>query len=85
MHLPVVTNATGQKLSKQTCAPPVDISRPVPQLMMALRFLGQRPAAELAKSSVTTLWEWATYNWKPEAVSLRVDIDLADMGSDAST
>jgi hypothetical protein len=53
--------------------------------MMALRFLGQRPAAELAKSSVTTLWEWATYNWKPEAVSLRVDIDLADMGSDAST
>jgi glutamyl-Q tRNA(Asp) synthetase len=85
MHLPVVTNATGQKLSKQTCAPPVDISHPVPQLMMALRFLGQRPAAELAKSSVTTLWEWATYNWKPEAVSLRVDIDLADMGSDAST
>jgi glutamyl-Q tRNA(Asp) synthetase len=85
MHLPVVTNATGQKLSKQTCAPPVDISHPAPQLMMALRFLGQRPPAELAKSSVTTLWEWATYNWKPEAVALRVDMDLADMGSDAST
>jgi glutamyl-Q tRNA(Asp) synthetase len=85
MHLPVVTNARGEKLSKQTCAPPVDISHPVPQLMMALRFLGQAPPAELAKSSVTTLWEWATYNWKPEAVTLRVDKDLADMGSGAST
>jgi glutamyl-Q tRNA(Asp) synthetase len=85
MHLPVVTNARGEKLSKQTCAPPLDISRPIPQLMMALRFLGQMPPAELAKSSVTTLWEWAITNWKPEAVALRIDMDLAGTGSDAST
>lgn len=66
-HLPVVTNARGEKLSKQTCAPPVDISRPVSELMMALHFLGQTPPVELVNGSISTLWEWAIYNWKPEA------------------
>ena len=67
MHLPVVTNAKGEKLSKQTCAPPVDISRPVLQLMMALDFLGQTPPPELVQGSVKDLWEWAMHNWKPGA------------------
>lgn len=77
MHLPVVTNAKGEKLSKQTCAPPVDISHPLPQLMMALRFLGQTPPPELMRGSVKTLWKWAIYNWKPEALALRIDMSSA--------
>jgi glutamyl-Q tRNA(Asp) synthetase len=73
MHLPVVTNARGEKLSKQTGAPPVDISRPILPLMMALRFLGQAPPTELERGSVKTFWEWAIYNWNPQAILLRTN------------
>src|SRR5205085_1649167 len=40
-HLPVAVNAAGQKLSKQTLAPPVDAARGATALTAALRFLGQ--------------------------------------------
>jgi glutamyl-Q tRNA(Asp) synthetase len=68
MHLPVVVNAQGEKLSKQTGAAPVTTSDPVSQLVMAIRFLGQTPPAELAESDVTSFWQWATRNWKPEKI-----------------
>jgi glutamyl-Q tRNA(Asp) synthetase len=41
LHLPVATNARGEKLSKQTLALPVDHARPGAALARALRFLGQ--------------------------------------------
>ena len=65
LHLPVVVNARGEKLSKQTCAAPLDVSDPMPQLMMAIRFLGQAPPAELIGSDVSSFWKWATEYWKP--------------------
>jgi glutamyl-Q tRNA(Asp) synthetase len=68
LHLPVVVNARGEKLSKQTCATPLDVSDPMPQLMMAIRFLGQAPPKELIRSSVSSFWKWATENWKPERI-----------------
>jgi glutamyl-Q tRNA(Asp) synthetase len=40
-HLPLATNAAGQKLSKQTLARALDPTRPLPALCAALRFLGQ--------------------------------------------
>lgn len=67
-HLPVVLNAAGEKLSKQTLARPADISRPVPQLLAALRFLGQEPPAELAGGSLTEVWRWAIEHWSMAAV-----------------
>lgn len=39
-HVPVVTNEHGEKLSKQTLAPPLDPLRMEEQLAAALRFLG---------------------------------------------
>ncbi len=63
-HLPVAVNAQGEKLSKQTFAPPVDAARPLPALVAALDFLGQRPPAELARADVQTLWQWALENWR---------------------
>lgn len=69
LHVPVVLNAQGEKLSKQTGAIPVDTSNPVPQLTRAIRFLGQRPPAELIKSDVASFWKWATENWRPEMIS----------------
>lgn len=42
-HVPVVTNEAGEKLSKQTLAPPLDWSRVEEQRNAALRFLGLTP------------------------------------------
>jgi len=63
-HLPVAVNAAGEKLSKQTRAAPVDISRPGPALFAALDFLGQRPPPELSRATVAELWAWACANWR---------------------
>lgn len=67
-HLPLVLNAQGEKLSKQTHAAPVVNSDPVSQLIMAMRFLGQRPPAELTEGDIASFWKWGTENWKPEMI-----------------
>ena len=41
LHVPVAVNAAGEKLSKQTGAEPLDLSRPEQELGRALAFLGQ--------------------------------------------
>ena len=45
VHLPLVFDAHGRKLSKQDRAHPVDRNDPLPALRDALRFLGLAPAA----------------------------------------
>jgi glutamyl-Q tRNA(Asp) synthetase len=62
-HLPVAVNAGGEKLSKQTLAPPVDASKPIPALVAALEFLGQKPPKKLARGTIAELWAWAVRNW----------------------
>jgi glutamyl-Q tRNA(Asp) synthetase len=62
-HLPVAINAAGEKLSKQTRAAAVDVSRPGPALYAALDFLGQRPPSMLSRAPVNEIWEWARTNW----------------------
>jgi glutamyl-Q tRNA(Asp) synthetase len=46
LHLPLVLDAAGQKLSKQDRARPVDGSDPVPALREAMRFLGLQSATQ---------------------------------------
>ena len=67
-HMPVVVNAAGEKLSKQTLAAPVDPAQPVTALFAALRFLGQQPPAALANANVSEFWAWAIANWRIEHV-----------------
>jgi len=45
VHVPLVTNEKGEKLSKQTLAPPLEVKRAPELLKEALRFLGQPVAA----------------------------------------
>jgi glutamyl-Q tRNA(Asp) synthetase len=45
MHLPLVLDAKGRKLSKSDAARPVDASDPLPALRAALMFLGMHQAA----------------------------------------
>ena len=74
-HLPVVVDARGDKLSKQTGAPPLDERRVGPTLTAALRFLGQRPPPELATEPVATIIAWAVAHWDLTLVSARIRSD----------
>ncbi|MCX7628173.1 MAG: tRNA glutamyl-Q(34) synthetase GluQRS [Methylophilaceae bacterium] len=63
MHLPVATNESGEKLSKQTLAPPLDVEHPAPLLWQALAFLGQHPPHDLHRAALADLWQWAHQHW----------------------
>lgn len=62
-HIPVATNAEGQKLSKQTYAQPLDLTSPVPVLFRALQFLQQNPPEDLLKATKDELLQWAIQHW----------------------
>jgi glutamyl-Q tRNA(Asp) synthetase len=66
LHLPIAVNESGEKLSKQTLAAPVDETHPAPTLLRVLNFLKQQPPTTMAGSSVETVLEWAIQNWHPE-------------------
>ncbi len=80
LHLPVAVNAAGQKLSKQTFAPPLDRHNPVPALWAALTFLGQAPEAQLRHATLAALWQWALSNWKPHRLPPRRSIEQSVTG-----
>ena len=63
LHVPVMTNADGEKLSKQTRAPPV-ARGDVAALRQALRFLGQAAAEG---TSPREILDAAVKDWNPRA------------------
>jgi glutamyl-Q tRNA(Asp) synthetase len=67
-HLPVATNAAGEKLSKQTRAPALVPGHEAADLVAALRFLGQPVPTELAEARAAEVWAWAFANWSFAAV-----------------
>src|SRR6056297_786621 len=70
LHIPVILNEQGQKLSKQTHAPALNDETPVENLFAALVALGQNPPAELATGSLESLLEWGRKNWQRRAIHL---------------
>lgn len=70
-HLPLATNAAGEKLSKQTLARAIDEHPPATALLAALRFLGQNPPAALAAAPLPEIWQWARAHWSIAAVPRR--------------
>jgi glutamyl-Q tRNA(Asp) synthetase len=67
-HLPVATNADGQKLSKQNLARPLDIERRIQLLWDALHFLRQQPPPDLKTADLKSIWDWALANWSLDNV-----------------
>lgn len=62
-HVPVATNAAGEKLSKQTGAPPVDPASAGPTLCEVLRFLGFDPPEGLEMAGPRDVLAWARARW----------------------
>lgn len=70
LHIPVILNEQGQKLSKQTHAPALDNNKPADNLFRALDALGQNPPANLAIDSPESLLEWGLKHWQRSAIPL---------------
>lgn len=70
-HVPLVVNAAGQKLSKQTLAPALPESGRGAALAEALAALGHAPPAGLADTGPAALLAWASAHWKIENVPRR--------------
>lgn len=63
-HLPLVRTHTGEKLSKQTQAPPLNPAKQGEELVAALAFLGQDIPKGLSNSSLEVIWDWALAHWE---------------------
>ncbi|MBX6392669.1 MAG: tRNA glutamyl-Q(34) synthetase GluQRS [Burkholderiales bacterium] len=68
LHVPVATNARGEKLSKQTLAAPVDAKRPGCGLTAALDFLGHPVPDALRGAPPADILDWAVAHWNPAAL-----------------
>jgi glutamyl-Q tRNA(Asp) synthetase len=67
-HLPIVVDASGAKLSKQTGAAPVSSMPPSLALVHALEFLDQDPTPGLATAEPREVLAWALEHWDPASL-----------------
>ena len=82
LHIPVATNAAGQKLSKQTRATPIDPAKPAAALSRALAFLGQPPADT---GDPEALLAAAALGWKPAQIPCRACAPVTFRDGNANT
>ncbi len=68
VHIPVVLNQSGVKLSKQTEATPIDPTSSRRVLIEALKFLQQAPPPKLNDQTRDEILEWAVANWDISSV-----------------
>lgn len=62
-HTPVLTDAAGEKLSKQRFAAPVSDTAPGATLYSLLRLLRQAPPADLQRAQPAEILQWAVGHW----------------------
>ncbi|MGR4070272.1 tRNA glutamyl-Q(34) synthetase GluQRS [Halomonas sp. LR3S48] len=70
LHLPLIVNHEGQKLSKQNLAPALPLEEKMvrPLLHRALVALDQAPPFELATAPVAEQLAWASGHWEPRRI-----------------
>ena len=69
IHIPIIVDEKGQKLSKQAFAPSIETDRASEAIYKALVFLGQVPPAEIAIERPESQLQWAIANWDSQAVA----------------
>jgi len=79
LHLPLVIDESGAKLSKQTLAAPVDARQPVAALVQALRFLGHPPPLADDSVELDELWQWAQQHWRREQIPRQCEIPISTL------
>lgn len=68
LHVPVIVNEAGQKLSKQTLAAPVNPADPIPTLRKVVRVLGQ---SDPVTDNLAEFWRTAIAAWNPDRIDRR--------------
>lgn len=63
LHIPIIVNNSGNKLSKQTGATALSNTNNSLFLSKALVDLGQIIPKDLAKEKIEDIWKWALENW----------------------
>jgi len=77
LHLPLVSNVDGSKLSKQNHAPGLDISQAKALLIDAFRFLALPVCNELQDLSIPHLLQWGTEHWSVKNLPRQKSIVLS--------
>lgn len=73
-HIPIATNALGQKLSKQNCAASLKQGEESLTLWSALDWLQQSPPESLHNSSVNEIIAWAIAHWNSKKIKPSLSI-----------
>jgi len=78
LHIPVVVDQQGCKLSKQAKAPEIatDNQSILQNLYLALQFLNQNPPKSLIHSTLQTIWQWAFNNWQRAQISKQLQLPI---------
>ncbi|MCG8670141.1 MAG: tRNA glutamyl-Q(34) synthetase GluQRS [Pseudomonadales bacterium] len=79
VHLPLITNQLGQKLSKQTFAAPIPNDQPSHYLWTSLYALGQQPPAELKGAPPEEILFWGTEHWQLNKIPKQSSIHEANL------
>lgn len=81
LHLPVIVDREGNKLSKQTRAEAVDSRQAPAILFLLLNLLKQNPPPQLKNAGKHDILEWAVAHWRPEQLknirTIQPTIDLS--------
>lgn len=68
-HIPIIIDAQGVKLSKQTHAQAISSECPSNTLYLLLGLLKQNPPASLKQTSVTEIIDWAINHWQVKSLT----------------
>ena len=63
LHIPLILNKDGKKLSKQTMANSLSLENISDTIIQALLDLGQNAPKALSQENLNTIWAWAIENW----------------------
>jgi glutamyl-Q tRNA(Asp) synthetase len=66
LHVPIIVDSHGCKLSKQTLAEAVTMRNTAAVMFRLLELLKQKPPAQLSGASCPEMLRWAVQNWNPE-------------------
>jgi glutamyl-Q tRNA(Asp) synthetase len=76
-HIPVITSATGEKLSKSAGAAALNLRNAGFEATRALKTLGLTLPDDLRGARPATQWQWAIRNFSPENLSLRAEMAVS--------
>ncbi len=68
LHVPIIVNSAGQKLSKRTGALPVEPKDTAARAHEILLYLGLEPPASMHGARPRELWAWACQRWPPDSM-----------------